>query len=66
MTIYTLPSQGLSSLAKELMAAACVMQTSFNELSTPVSGNAKCKQTKAEYIKRYNSRFNVGHSGTEW
>ena len=47
MTIYTLPSKGLSKLVKELTAATCVMQSSLYELSTLVSGKAKCKQTKA-------------------
>ena len=37
MTIYTLPSRGLSTLAKELKAATRVMQSSFNEVSTLVS-----------------------------
>ena len=41
------PSQGLSSLGKELTAATCIMQSSSNELSTLVSSKAKCKQTKA-------------------
>ena len=47
MTIYTLPSRGLSTLAKELTAATHVMQNSSNELSNLVSDCAKCKQTKA-------------------
>ena len=37
----------LSTLAKELTAAARMMQSSSNELSTLVSGKAKYKQTKA-------------------
>ena len=37
----------LSNLAKEFTAATRIMQSSSNELSTPVSGKAKCKQTKA-------------------
>ena len=40
MTIHTLPTQ-----AKELTAIIRVMQSSSNELSTPVYGKAKCKQT---------------------
>ena len=36
MTIYT-PPLGLSSLAKELSAAASVMQSSLKELSTLVA-----------------------------
>ena len=34
-------------MSKELTAATRVMQSSSNELSTPVSGSAKYKQTKA-------------------
>ena len=41
MTISTLPSRGLSNLAKELTAATRVMQSSSNELSTLVSDSAK-------------------------
>ena len=36
--IYTLPHMGLSTLAKEFAAAARIMQSSSNELSTLVSG----------------------------
>ena len=43
-----LPSRGLNTLAKELMAATHVRQTSFNESSTLVSDNAKWKQAKAD------------------
>ena len=43
-----LPPGGMSTLAKELTAATCVMQSSSYELSTLVSGEAKCKQTKAD------------------
>ena len=35
------------TLAKELTVATHVMQISSNDLSTPVSDSAKCKQTKA-------------------
>ena len=45
MTINTLPSRVLSTLAKELTAATRVMQSSSNEFR---SNNAKCKQTKAD------------------
>ena len=45
MCIYML--RGLSTLAKELTATAHVMQSPSNKLSIPVSGKAKCKQTKA-------------------
>ena len=48
MTIYTPhPGGGMSNLVKELTAATRVMQSSFNELSTLVSGKAKYKQAKA-------------------
>ena len=47
MTIYTLPSQGLSTLPMELTAATRVMQNSSNELSTRVFDSAIFKQTKA-------------------
>ena len=47
MTIYTLSSWGLSTLAKELTAATCVMQSSCKELSTLVSDSIKYQQTKA-------------------
>ena len=40
-------SRGFGSLAKKLMAATRIMQSSSNELSTQVSGKAKCKQAKA-------------------
>ena len=36
-----------NSLAKESTAATRVMQSSSNELSSPVSESAKCKQKKA-------------------
>ena len=36
-----------STLVKELTAATCVMQSFSTEWSTPLSGNAKCKQTEA-------------------
>ena len=39
MYIYVYaPPWWLSSLAKEFMAATCIMQSSLNELSTLVSG----------------------------
>ena len=41
------PHRGLSILAKELTATTHVMQSSSYELSTLVSGKAKCKQAKA-------------------
>ena len=46
--IYThthtpLPGE-LNSLAKELTVATCIMQTTSNELSTPVPVSAKCKE----------------------
>ena len=47
MTIYMLPSGWLSTLAKELNAAARVMQSYSYELRIPVSDSAKYKQTKA-------------------
>ena len=47
MTIYTLPSQGLTTLTKGLTAATRVIQSSSNELSTLASDCAKCYQTKA-------------------
>ena len=47
MTIYTLPSKGMSILAKELTTATIVIESSSNELSTLVSDSAKSKQTKA-------------------
>ena len=47
MKIYTLPARELNTLVKELKAAARVMQSSRNELSTPVFGSTKYKQTKA-------------------
>ena len=40
------PKLGLSTLGKELKAAARVLQSSSNELSTPVSDSVKYKQTK--------------------
>ena len=46
VSIYTLPSRGLSTLMKELTAATCVMQSSSNEVSTLVSDSLKYK-TKA-------------------
>ena len=39
--------QGLSTLAKESMAATRLMQSSSNELSTLVSGKGNVKQMKA-------------------
>ena len=39
--------RGLRTLAKELTAATCIMQSSFNELSSLISGKPKRKQTKA-------------------
>ena len=39
--------RGLSTLAKKLMAATRVWQTSSIGLSTVVYSKAKCKQTKA-------------------
>ena len=44
--IYAAP-QGFSTLSKEITTATRIMQSSSNELSTVVSGKAKCKQTKA-------------------
>ena len=38
---------GLSSLARDSTAVTRERQTSSNEFSTPVSINAKCKETKA-------------------
>ena len=37
----------LSAVAKELTAVTRVIQSSFNELSTLISREAKCKQKKA-------------------
>ena len=48
MTIYTLSPRGLSTVGKELKAATRVMQSSSNELSSPVSDSVKCKQTKVD------------------
>ena len=45
MTIYTLPFRGLSTLVKELTATR-VMQSSSNELSTPVYNGTKRKQSQ--------------------
>ena len=45
--MYTLHSQGLSILAKELTVADRIMQSSSNELSTLVSDSIKCKQSKS-------------------
>ena len=42
-----LPAWGLSTQAKELIAAIRVIQSSSNELSTLLSDSAKSKQTKA-------------------
>ena len=53
-------SGGLSILAKELTAGTSVMEKSSNKLSTLISDNAKCKQTKSYFIMRYNSRADVG------
>ena len=39
-------SWGVSTLAKELVVATCIMQSSSSELSISVSNCAKCKQTK--------------------
>ena len=47
MTIYTLLYQGFSTLVKELTIAIRVRPSASNELSTLVSGNAKCKRTNA-------------------
>ena len=43
----------LNTLAKKLTAASCVMQTSSDELGTPVSDSVKYKQTKVntKYVK---------------
>ena len=43
---YICPLRGLSTRAKELTAASRVMQNFSCELSTLVSGTAKCKQAK--------------------
>ena len=42
------PLPGLSTLAKELKATTRVLQSSSNELSTPVSDSVKCKQWKVD------------------
>ena len=47
MHIHTLTPVRLSTLAKELTTATCVMRSSSYELSALVSGRAICKQTKA-------------------
>ena len=47
MTIYKLLTRGLSTLAKELIVDSRIMQSFSDELSTLVSGEAKCKQAKA-------------------
>ena len=41
------PHWGLITLSKELTAATHVMQNSWYELSTLISGKTKCKQAKA-------------------
>ena len=47
MTKSLLQSLQFSTLAKELTASTRVMQSSSDELRTPVSNSAKCKQKKA-------------------
>ena len=47
------------TLAKEFTAATRIMQSSSNELSTPVSGKAKCKTNESDYIMPNNSRADV-------
>ena len=64
MTTYTLPSQGLSTLEKELTAATHIRQSSSNELSTPVSSNV-------EYVNKwkpmhYNSQTDISRLVAEW
>ena len=49
MTRYTLLSQGLSTLTKDLTDSTRVKQISSNEFSTPISDSVKCKQTKVRY-----------------
>ena len=56
---YTLPSLGLNTLTNKFTAAARIMQSSSNELSTLVSGKAKMKINKSYYIMPYNSRADV-------
>ena len=53
--------RGLSTLVKELTATTHKMQTFSNELSTLVSGKAKCKQNESYYMMPDNSRADVCH-----
>ena len=39
------------TLAKQLMVATHIMQSSSNKLSTSVSDSVKCKQKKLIYIR---------------
>ena len=50
MMIYMFSFRGLNTLAKELTATICIMQNSFNELSTPIVQNVN----KWKLIKREN------------
>ena len=61
MTVYTLSSRVLRTLAKELTAATRVIRSSSNEFSTALSDSAKCKQTKDNTKMRYNSQADVDH-----
>ena len=45
--IYVPRPRELDTVVKELTAATRIMQTASDELSTLVTGKAKCKQTKA-------------------
>ena len=50
MTIYTLPSSGgvWAFWRRNITVAARVTQSPSNEMNTPVSDSAKCKQTKLD------------------
>ena len=59
--MYKLPSGGaLSTLAKELTAGTHIMQRSLNDLSTLVSGKARCKTNEGYFMMPSYSRADVG------
>ena len=43
-----LPLPEVVQSGEEITAATCVMRSTSNELSTPVSRSTKCKQIKAD------------------
>ena len=59
MTIYIRSPWVLSTLAKEFAAATRIMQSSSNELSSLVSGNAKMWTNEGCFIMPYNSQVDV-------